>query len=110
MTHPFADLLERSRKPARIVVGLMSGTSADSIDVAVCRMTGQGAEVGVELRHYREHAHDPEVKRRVIGLAALDVRGVAELHVMIGEAFAAACLSTIEAAGLAPEDVDLIGS
>jgi anhydro-N-acetylmuramic acid kinase len=110
MTHPFADLLERGRKPERIVVGLMSGTSADSIDVAVCRMTGQGAEVGVDLRHYREHAHDPEVKRRVIGLAALDVRGVAELHVLIGEAFAAACLATIEEAGLAPQDVDLIGS
>jgi anhydro-N-acetylmuramic acid kinase len=106
MIHPFADLLERSRKPARLVVGLMSGTSADSIDVAICRMTGQGAE----LLHYREHAHDPEVKRRVIDLGGLDVRGVAELHVMIGEAFAAACLATLEDAGLSPADIDLIGS
>ena len=82
MDHPFSDLLERSRKPSRIVVGLMSGTSADSIDVAVCRMTGQGSDVEVELIHYREHAHDPEVKRRVIGIDDLDVRGVAELNVM----------------------------
>lgn len=110
MIHPFADLLERSHKPSRIVVGLMSGTSADSIDVAVCRMMGQGAEVGVELLHYREHPHDLEVKRRVIGLAGLDVRGVAELHVMIGEAFAAATLATIAEAGMAPADIDLIGS
>ena len=110
MIHPFADLLERSRKPARLVVGLMSGTSADSIDVAVCRMTGQGTEAGVELLHYREHAHDPEVKRRVIGIADLDVRGVAELHVMVGEAFAVACLATLEDAGISPVDIDLIGS
>jgi anhydro-N-acetylmuramic acid kinase len=110
MIHPFSDLLERSRKRDRLVVGLMSGTSADSIDVAVCRMTGQGTEVGVELLHYREHAHDPEVKRRVVGIAGLAVRGVAELHVMVGEAFAAACLSTIEEAGLSPQDIDLIGS
>ena len=110
MIHPFADLLERSRKPARLVVGLMSGTSADSIDVAVCRMTGQGAEVGVELLHYREHPHDPEVKRRLIGPDGLDVRGVAELHVLIGEAFAAACRATLEDAGIPTADVDVIGS
>lgn len=110
MIHPFADLLARSRKSERIVVGLMSGTSADSIDVAVCRMTGQGGEAGVELLHYREHPHDPEVRRRVIGLADLDVRSVAELHVLIGEAFAAACIATIAEAGLSPRDVDVIGS
>ena len=110
MPHPFSELLERSRKPARIVVGLMSGTSADSIDVAICRMKGQGGAVEVELIHYREHAHDLEVKRRVISINDLDVRGVAELNVMIGEAFADACLATLQEAGLSPDDIDLIGS
>jgi anhydro-N-acetylmuramic acid kinase len=108
MSHPFSDFLERSRKPSRLVVGLMSGTSADSIDVAVCRITGRGGEV--ELLHYREHAHDPEVKRRVIGISDCDVRGIAELNVLVGEAFAAACLATLKGAGLSPQDVDLIGS
>src|SRR5579885_619917 len=110
MSHPLSDLLERGTRPARLVVGLMSGTSADSIDVAICRMTGQGAEVGVELLHYREHAHAPEVRRRIVGLDGLDARGVAELHVLVGEAFAAACLATLEEAGFPPQDIDLIGS
>ena len=110
MIHPFTDLLERSCKPSRLVVGLMSGTSADSIDVAVCRMTGLGAEIQVQLLHYREHAHAPEVTRRVLGIAGLDVRGIAELNVMVGEAFAAACLATLDEVGLAREEVDVIGS
>ena len=45
-----------------------------------------------------------------MGIADLDVRGIAELHVMVGEAFAAACLATLEEAGLSPRDIDLIGS
>jgi len=110
MTHPFFDLLERSNKTSRTVVGLMSGTSADSIDVAVCRMKGGGPEVSVELVHYRECAHDPEVNRQVRGAADLDVRAIAELNIRVGEAFAAACLATLHEAGLTPEDVDLIGS
>ena len=110
MTQPFSDLVDRSRQSSRIVVGLMSGTSADSIDAAVCRMTGQGTDVGVELIHYGDHPHDPEVKRRVIGVADLDVRGIAELNVMIGEAFAAACLGALQVAGISPNNVDLIGS
>lgn len=110
MIHPMADLLERARKFDRIVVGLMSGTSADSIDVAVCRISGQGGSVDVRLLAYREHPHDPEVRRGMIGLAGLDVRGVAELHARIGEAFAEATLVAIEAAGLSAADVDVIGS
>ena len=98
MTHPFSDLLERSNKPSRTVVGLMSGTSADSIDVAVCRMKGRGREVKVELVHYREHEHDPRVSRLVRGAADLDVRAIAELNVQVGEAFAAACLATLHEA------------
>ena len=50
------------------------------------------------------------MRRRVINLAGLDVRGVAELHAMIGEAFAASALATISEAGLSPGDIDLIGS
>ncbi|HKI20707.1 MAG TPA: anhydro-N-acetylmuramic acid kinase [Isosphaeraceae bacterium] len=108
MTHPFADLLERSAKPSRTVVGLMSGTSADSIDVAVCRMKGYGPEV--ELLRFSEHAHDLDVKRRVYAAADLDVRGIAELNVRVGEAFAHACLATLKEASIPPWEVDLIGS
>jgi anhydro-N-acetylmuramic acid kinase len=110
MTSPFSDLLQRSDKASRIVVGLISGTSADSIDVGICRMKGQGALIRVELIYYREHAHNPEVKRQVLRPADLDLRTIAELHVRIGEAFAEACLLSLKEASISPMEVDLVGS
>jgi anhydro-N-acetylmuramic acid kinase len=108
MTNPFSDLLERSGKPTRTIVGLISGTSADSIDVAVCFMRGQRPEV--ELLCYREHAYDPELRSQLLGVADLDVRAIAELNVRVGEAFAASCLATLREGGISPQTVDLIGS
>jgi anhydro-N-acetylmuramic acid kinase len=110
MSNAFSDLLERSVKPARLVVGLMSGTSADSIDVAICRIEGQTAEIRVHLIHYREHAHDPTIKFQILKAADLGVRAIAELNVSLAEAFARACLLSLEEASVSPAEVDLIGS
>ena len=112
-----ADWFRRTtEKPARVVVGMISGTSADSIDAAVCRISGSGVPTAdregarVELLHYGETPYEPELKTRVQNLAQWDVRAVAELNVEVGEAFARACLKTVAEAGLKPSDVDLIGS
>ena len=114
---PTADWFRRATdKSARVVVGMISGTSADSIDAAVCRISGAGVPTAdrdgarVELLHYGESPYDPELKARILNLAQLDVRAIAELNVQVGEAFAHACLKTVDEAGLKPSDVDLIGS
>jgi anhydro-N-acetylmuramic acid kinase len=110
MTNAFSDLLKRSVKPSRLVVGLMSGTSADSIDVAICRIEGQATEIRVKLIHYREHAHDPTIKFQILKAAELGLRAIAELNVLLGEALAKACLLSLEEASVLPAEVDLIGS
>jgi len=106
----------RTAKPSRIVVGMISGTSADSIDAAVCRIEGRGLPSAdgpgarVELLHYAEAPYPADVRARILGLAGWGVRDVAELNVLVGEAFAAACLDALAGAGMRPGDVDLIGS
>ena len=113
-------LLERlaamAKKPSRTIVGVLSGTSADAIDVAICRINGGGVPregyhgARVELLHYEEFAHAPTLLPRLRAIDRLTPRDVAELHVEVGIAFAEACLAALRSAGLGPADVDLIGS
>jgi anhydro-N-acetylmuramic acid kinase len=115
-------ILERlaavARQPSRTVVGLLSGTSADAIDVAVCRISGGGVprasrgEPGarVDLLHYEEFPHAPSVLPRLRDPDRLTPRDVAELDVEVGAAFAEACLAALRSAAIAPSAVDLIGS
>ena len=60
MSRALEALLAVSRKSSRTVVGMISGTSADSIDVAVCRIVGEPERV--ELVHYAEQPLDPEIQ------------------------------------------------
>lgn len=97
-----------SRKESRIVVGMISGTSADAIDVAVCRLGGE--ESWGRVIAYGERPVETAIRHRVIRAGSLSPRDVAELNVMMGIAFADACVEVVRGANLAMDVVDLIGS
>lgn len=96
------------------VVGLMSGTSVDAIDAALCEIAPR-ADGGVRVRVLAEQAtrHAPALRARLIALAGGAHASAAEfaaLDALLGEKFAAAALGVIARAGLTPRDVHLIGS
>lgn len=96
-----------------IGVGLMSGTSADSIDAACVRIEGAPPRLDWELLSFAV-TDIPEELRRDIFRAFRPETGtvdlLCQLNFTLGEAFAAAALAAIEKAGLRPEQVDFIGS
>ena len=108
-------------KPRRLVAGLMSGTSADGIDCAICSIEGGGPArdprdgaprppARVKLEAFRAHPYDASLRRRILGIAGAQVREIAALHAEIGDAFAEACLRTLVLAGIPEEALDLVGS
>jgi anhydro-N-acetylmuramic acid kinase len=96
-----------------IVIGLMSGTSADAIDVAVVRFERQDDTLVLELLGYRQHPYPTLVREQLRALlppATGSTAAVCELAVLVGEAFAVAVFDAIASAGLRLDTVDLIAS
>ncbi len=94
------------------VIGLMSGTSADGIDAVL-------AEIGESdgSLHLRQMAAvtlpwPPEEREEIFHLfaAQTDARALCRANFQVGRRFAQAALAVIDAAGLTPADVALIGS
>jgi anhydro-N-acetylmuramic acid kinase len=99
----------RTVSPRR-VVGLISGTSADAIDVALVELEGAGETTRASLLDFRTRLYDPQLRDRVLALKDARADELLRVHYRLGEEFAQAALEMIEAArgkGLA---VHLIGS
>ena len=97
-------------KPERLVVGLMSGTSADGIDAALVRLKGVGPDTRVTTLATASEPFTKETCAAIHALAGGTARDIARWNVDLAELFAAAALRVIQKAGLLPADVDLIGS
>jgi anhydro-N-acetylmuramic acid kinase len=96
-----------------IIIGLMSGTSADGIDAAVVRLNGAPPRLEWEVLAHTHRSHTPELRSEIFACFRPETGSVdrlCRLNFDLGEAFAAAALEAISAAGLTPADVDLIGS
>lgn len=95
-----------------LVIGLISGTSADAIDSILCDIEGAPPALSLEVRGSRTHPFPPDMQARILeaGTRKGSTDKLAALHFELGELFAEAALALIEEAGLEPGDVDLIGS
>lgn len=106
-------LLRILEKPRRLIVGLMSGTSADGVDAALVEVEGAGAGTRARLVAFTCLPYPSALKAEVLALcdaATGRVDQVCRMNALLGEWFAAAARRVVEEAGLRMTDVDLIGS
>jgi len=115
MTLPprIARLAALAGKPARRIVGLMSGTSLDGLDIALCTVHGAGETTRPELERFVTRpygAAEQERLRRVVSREQVALAEVCILNAWLAETHARHVLDALAEWGVAPETVDALAS
>jgi len=96
-----------------LVIGLMSGTSADGTDAALVRLAVAPPTLTWEVVSHTHVPHPPALRDAIFAAFRPETGAVdrlCRLNFDLGRAFGDAALQAIAAAGLTPAQIDLIGS
>lgn len=96
-----------------IVLGLISGTSADGTDVAIVELNGAPPNLEWQLIYHNTFPHPANLRTEILAATQPEtgtVDRLCVLNVALGEQFAKAALSAILEADLKVSQIDLIGS
>ena len=112
MNPHLAHLVAVAEQPSRRIIGLMSGTSLDGLDVALCRCTGHGATLDVVLEHFATVPYTAELQQRLraISQPTVQLQDVVVLHAEVARHHAALVLASLRKWGVAPSEVDVLAS
>ena len=106
-------LMHVATKYSRRIIGLMSGTSLDAIDVAMVRIQKHGVDATVRLEHFREYPYPPKIRavvRELFDPKKARVDDICRYDFILGEVFAGAVMRMLQETRIKPESVDLIAS
>lgn len=86
-----------------LIIGLMSGTSADGIDAALVEVSGEGRSTELRLVHFLCLPHSPSMREAILRAcdsATCRIPDLCGLNVALGERFAEAALAVAGSAGI----------
>src|SRR5436305_11352231 len=97
----------------RRIAGAMSGTSADGIDVAVTRITGNGLTMRAELLHHHHHPYPHPIRDAVFEIRSgrpIQLRSLAQLARDLSLEYAKAVRDAINAAKVEISSIEAIAA
>jgi anhydro-N-acetylmuramic acid kinase len=106
-------------KNSMLVLGMMSGTSADGIDTAMVKISGLPPAGGappnlkIKLLNHTNQNFPPAIRKEILRVAEQNPLKPAEfsqLHARLGQIYADAALAACKKFRISPKKIDLIGN
>lgn len=102
-----------SEKKERTIIGLMSGTSIDGLDIALCKISASGTDTSARVEAFTTAAYDHETLRLLRSIAFRDAISQTDLAIAndyLGRLYARFINDAISRWGLQASSVDAIAS
>ena len=103
----------RGKERGMLVLGLMSGTSADGIDIALASISGAPPRVKARLLNHTTVKFPAQVRAEILRVAeqqAITAGELSQLNFRLGQLFADAAKTACKRFGVAVSSLDLVGS
>lgn len=98
------------RKKERLVIGVMSGTSLDGVDIALMKLSGTYLNLNMELVAFKTYPIPEQLKDRIQQAFNTSTYEICKINFDLGYFFAQLILTFCKDTGIDIEEVDLIGS
>jgi anhydro-N-acetylmuramic acid kinase len=113
MNKNISALYQIAQKQTRKILGLMSGTSLDGLDIALCEISGAGENTAVKILEFETINYTDDIKteiRKVFAKKTIDFQHLALLNEWIGLLHAGMVNDSLAKWNIPANEVDLIAS
>ena len=113
MNKNLTNLLSICQKPERRILGLMSGTSLDGLDIALCTIKGFGKETSLILEQFKTSPYTTVFKELILEVFAkkrVDLEKLTLINKAIAQEHAEIVLNALAEWNIQPSEVNVLAS
>lgn len=113
MNSQIQKLYDIGNKRERLIIGLMSGTSLDGLDIALCRIQNSGTDTKLDLLHFATLEYTSDFRKKIRGVFAkreIDQQLLCGLNSFIGIEHADLINRALDEWNTEASQIDLIAS
>lgn len=106
-------LAETASKTEKTIIGLMSGTSLDGLDIALCNIRGAGTDTEVKLKAFKTISYNETIKERlkaVTSVSEVSLENICLLHSWLGNYHGELILDMLRSWNIGASQIDCIAS